>query len=73
MGNITVDSDELKNLIKETLIDVLTTRKDLIEDAVIEAIEDISLGRAIEEGRTGEYMDEKEFLKKLNKTIKALK
>jgi hypothetical protein len=73
MGTITIDSDELKNLIKETFIDVLTSRRDLIEDAVLEAIEDIGLGRAIEEGRTGEYIDNKDFIEKLNKKIKTLK
>lgn len=73
MGTITINSDELKNLLKETFIDVLATRKDLLEDAVLEAIEDIGLGRAIEEGRNSEYIDNKEFIEKLNKKIKTLK
>ncbi len=73
MGTITINSDELKELIKETFIDVLTSRKDLIEDAVVEAMEDIGLGRAIEEGRTGEYMDKKEFLDRLDEKIKISK
>ena len=46
-------------------MDVLTKRKDLIEDAVIEAFEDISLGSiAMGEGRTGKYVDVKEFFSK---------
>ena len=73
MGTITINTDELKDLLKETFIDILTTRKDLIEDAVLEAIEDIGLGRAIEEGRTGKYIDNKEFIEKLNKKIKKSK
>jgi hypothetical protein len=64
METITITPNELKKLMKETFIDVLTDRKDLIEDAVLEAIEDIGLGIAMEEGRTGEYVDENEFMRK---------
>ena len=73
METITITPNELKKLMKETFIDVLTDRKDLIEDAVIEAIEDIGLGVAMEEGRTGEYVDENEFMRKLDRKIKGTK
>jgi lipoate-protein ligase B len=73
MESITVYRDELKKLMREAFIDVLTERKDLIEDAVIEAIEDIGLGMAMEEGRTGEYVDADEFLRKLDGRIKGSK
>lgn len=58
---------------RETFIDVLTKRKDLIEDAIIEAIEDMGLGMAIKEGKTGEYVNSKEFLRKLDIKIKTAK
>ncbi len=73
MQTITMSANELKKLIRETFIDVLTERKDLIEDAVIEAIEDIGLGVAMEEGRTGEYIDNQKFIKKLDNKIKRAK
>jgi hypothetical protein len=73
METIAMSRNELKKLMKETFIDVLTDRKDLIEDAVIEAIEDIGLGVAIEEGRTGEYTEEDEFMRKLDNKIKGTK
>ena len=66
METITMSRNEIKRLMKETFIDVLTDRKDLIEDAVIETIEDIGLGVAMEEGRTGEYVDKDEFMRKLS-------
>ena len=44
---------------------MLTERKDLLEDAMSEAILDIMFGRAIEEGDTGEYSSEEEVLSKL--------
>jgi hypothetical protein len=73
METITITPNKLKKLMKETFIDVLTDRKDLIEDAVLKAIEDIGLGVAMEEGRTGEYVDENEFIRKLDRKIKGTK
>jgi len=73
METTTVSRNELKKLMREAFIDVLTDRKDLIEDAVIAAIEDIGLGIAMEEGRTGEYVDEDEFMAKLDSKIKGTK
>ena len=73
MDTITIESDHLKKMMRETFIDVLTKRRDLIENAVIEAMEDIGLGIAMEEGRTGEYTDTRMFTKKLDEKIKKAK
>lgn len=73
METITISRNELKKLMRETFIDVLTNRKDLIEDAVIEAIEDVGLGIAMEEGRSGEYIESNEFIKKLGNRVKGSK
>jgi ribosomal 50S subunit-associated protein YjgA (DUF615 family) len=62
---LSISKSELKELMKEALISVLTERKDLLEDAVSEAILDMKLGFAIEEGDTGEYVPESEVLSKL--------
>ena len=56
MDTITINPQELIRLMRETFIDVLTTRKDLVEEAVIGAIEDIGFGIAMEAVRTGEYI-----------------
>jgi hypothetical protein len=47
------------------------TRKDLVEDAVIGAIEDIGLGIGMEAGRTEEYINLGVFAQKLDKKIKG--
>ena len=60
-----ISKTELKKLMKEAIISVLTERKDLLEDAVSEAILDMKLGLAIEEGDTGEYASESEIYSKL--------
>ena len=56
---------ELKELIKEALISTLTERSDLLQHAISEAILDMKLGLAMEEGDTGEYCDEKQIISKL--------
>ena len=56
---------ELKKMMKEAMISVLAERKDLLEGAVSEAVLDMKLGLAIEEGDTGEYVPESEVLSKL--------
>jgi hypothetical protein len=60
-----ISKAELTSLMKEAIISVLIERRDLLEDAVSEAILDMKLGLAIEEGDTGEYVPESEVLSKL--------
>jgi len=73
MPALTIGTDELKKIIREAFIEVLTERRDLIEDAVLEAIEDIGLGIAMKEGRTGEYVENRKFLKRLESKIQRAK
>ena len=61
MANLNITESELENLIKKAIISTLTERSDLLENAVAEAILDIKLGLAIEEGDTGEYVDEEQI------------
>lgn len=73
MNTITINRKELKKIIRETMEDVFNEKKDIIGDAVVEAMEDVALGRAIEAERTGEYVDTEEFKKKLRSKISRLK
>ena len=59
MATLNMSESKLEQLIKRAIISTLTERSDLIENAVAEAILDMKLGLAIEEGDTGEYVDEK--------------
>ncbi len=65
METLIISKTELKKLMKEAMISALTERKDLLEGAVSEAILDMKLGLATEEGDTGEYVSESEILSKL--------
>ena len=51
-----ISQDQLKELIKTALVEVLEQRRDLLHDAVAEALEDIALVRAIEEGASSELV-----------------
>jgi hypothetical protein len=59
MATLNLTEIELEKIIKRAIINTLTERSDLLENAVTEAILDMKLGLAIEEGDTGEYVDEK--------------
>jgi hypothetical protein len=61
MATLNITESELEQLIKRAIISTLTERSDLLENAVAEAILDMKLGLAIEEGDTGEYVDEKQI------------
>lgn len=66
METSNISKTELKELMKEAVLSVLTERKDLLEDAVAEAILDMKLAVAMEEGDTGEYEPEDIILSKLS-------
>jgi len=73
METIAIGGNELRKIIRETFVDVLSERKDLIGDAVLEALEDLGLARAMEEGRTGELKDLGGFKKELDARFKRAK
>jgi hypothetical protein len=50
MATATFDEDKLKELLKSALAEALVDNRDLVRDIVEEAIEDIALARAIEQG-----------------------
>ncbi|MBC8555053.1 MAG: hypothetical protein H8D23_36020 [Candidatus Brocadiales bacterium] len=60
MEELSVDEKKLKNLLKETLIEVIDQKRDMFHDIVAEAIEDIALTNAIKEGESTESTSRKE-------------
>ena len=73
METINISRNELKKIIRETFVDVLNERKDIIGNAVVEAIEDFGLAGAIIKERTGECIGTESFKKKLESRIKRTK
>ena len=50
MSNLSIEEAKLKDLFKSVIVEILEERGDLIRELLEEAIEDIALARAIEEG-----------------------
>ena len=50
MATATFDEERLKELLKSALAEALEDNRELVRDIVAEAIEDIALARAIEQG-----------------------
>ncbi len=57
--------DQLKELLKAALVEVLEERRDLIHDVIEEALEDIALVRAIQAGESTETVSRDEVFKLL--------
>lgn len=62
---LNISKSELKELIRETMITVLDERENWLEEVVTDAILDMKLALAIEEGDAEEFVPEAEILNKL--------
>ena len=59
------DETQLKNALKLALIEVLEERPDLLRDVLAEAMEDVALVRAIQEGEASELVSRDEVFRAL--------
>jgi hypothetical protein len=81
MNTITIDKNELKKIIKETIkedfknniIDFISTGENILEGHVLEAIETIGLSNAIDIGMQTGDIDKDEFIKDLKKKLTNLR
>ncbi len=58
-----INQEQLKNVIKTALVEVLEERQDLLYAAIEDAIEDAAFARAIEEGESTELVEREEIFK----------
>jgi hypothetical protein len=63
----TADEARLKKLLKAAVVEVLEERRDLVQDAFAEAIEDLGMVRAIEKGARSKSASRDEVLQVLRK------
>lgn len=57
MAKQAVDEARLKAILKSAIIEALEERRELVRDLLAEALEDIAMTRAIEEGAATETVD----------------
>jgi hypothetical protein len=55
-----INQDQLKDLIKAALVEVLEERQDLLHEAIAQALEDMAIARAIEEDENSEQIKREE-------------
>ena len=55
-----INQDQLKDLIKAAVTEALEEQRDLLHEVVEEALEDVALARAIEEGQNTGLVERKE-------------
>jgi len=60
MATVSIDEERLKDLLKSAIAEALEERRDLVQDIVEEAMEDIGLAYAIEQGFRGESIPREE-------------
>jgi hypothetical protein len=65
MATTLIDEGKLKEALKSAIVEILEERKDLVREVLEEALEDIALARAIEEGEQSELVTRDEVFKAL--------
>jgi hypothetical protein len=63
MAEFTLAENQLKELLKVALVEVLQEQKDLFSDLLAEAMEEIALAKAIEEGEMTELTSREAIFK----------
>ena len=61
-----IDETRIKTLFKEALVEVIEENQELVSSILIDALEDIGLSRAIEEGETSKTVSRDEIFKVLS-------
>ncbi len=65
---LTADETRLKKLLKAAVVEVLEERRDLVRDALAEAVEDMGMVKAIKMGSQSRTIDRTAIFKILRKT-----
>lgn len=60
MSSTTINSNELKALLKQALVELLEEKKQILYDALAEVVEEVGLVRTIQEGQAGENSEQSE-------------
>jgi hypothetical protein len=66
MFETTLNTNQLKELLKTAIIEILQEQKEVFTDIIVEAMEDIALAKAIEEGENTETVSREAIFKILS-------
>jgi thermostable 8-oxoguanine DNA glycosylase len=66
MSETTLNTNQLKELLKTAIVEILQEQKEVFTDIIVEAMEDIALVKAIEEGEKTETVSREAIFKILS-------
>lgn len=58
--------EKIKELLTEVIIELIKTKRGLLHEIVLDALEEVALANAISEGRKNDFVSEKEVFSILN-------
>ena len=58
---LTISDEKTKELLTEVVLELLKTKRNVLYDVVLEALEEVGLANAIGEGRKDEFVSEDEI------------
>ena len=67
MSTTLIDEAKLKEALKSAILEILEERKDLVREVLEEALEDIALARAVEEGEQSKLVTRDEVFNALER------
>ncbi len=56
-----IDDSKIKKLFKQAIIEAIEEKKDVVHDLLVDAMEDIAMIRAIQEGENTDSVSKKEI------------
>lgn len=73
MEKLTADSGKLKEVFKQAIIEAMEEKKDMVHDLLVEAMEDLGMIRAIQQGEETETISRDEVFNILSRYKKSEK
>ena len=67
---ISISDEKTKELLTEVIVELLKTKRDVLYDVVLEALEEVGLANAIAEGRKNDFVSEDEVFALLDGELK---
>lgn len=59
---LTLNEAQAKSLLKEIVLELVQERRDWFSEIMVEALEEIGLANAIQEGRRDEFVEEEQII-----------
>jgi len=67
---ISISDEKTKELLTEVIVELLKTKRDVLYDVILEALEEVGLANAIAEGRKNKFVSEDDIFSLLDGEIK---